>query len=65
IWDDFFEQKSEEARLVFQIDKLEMAIQALEYGGKNNSKIYSEFFLSVEKNILDPKLKEIYNSLKS
>ncbi|NHI92656.1 MAG: HD domain-containing protein, partial [Candidatus Lokiarchaeota archaeon] len=25
IWDDFFEQKSEEARLVFQIDKLEMA----------------------------------------
>ena len=35
LWEDFEKGKSEEAKLVFQLDKLEMVIQALEYEGEH------------------------------
>jgi len=65
IWEEFIEEKSEEAKIVLQLDKLEMALQALDYGGKENPKIYEEFFLSVEKNIKEPYLKKIFDQLKN
>ena len=64
IWQEFIEEKSEEAKIIKQLDKLEMALQALDYGGKQNAEIYIEFFLSVEKKIKEPFLKKIFDHLK-
>lgn len=64
IWEDLFYEKSKEAKLIWQVDKLEMALQAMDYGAKKNPEIYSEFFLSVENKLFEPKLKEIYGFLK-
>ncbi|MHA1786032.1 MAG: HD domain-containing protein [Candidatus Helarchaeota archaeon] len=63
IWKEFIEQESKEAKIITQIDKLEMAIQALEYGCQKNPDLRSEFFLSVKGKITEPKLKDIFNNL--
>jgi len=65
IWEEFIKKKSEEAKIIMQLDKLEMAFQALDYGGKEKTEIYEEFFLSVEKIITEPYLKKIFNQLKN
>ena len=63
--EDYIGKKSEESRIITQIDKLEMAFQALDYDSEENNELYSEFFLSVEDKLIEPKLKEIFNFLKS
>jgi putative hydrolase of HD superfamily len=65
IWKDFQNKESLEARLVREIDKLEMVFQALEYEeeGYDKEKL-SEFWNSVEDSVNDSDAKAIFNMLK-
>jgi putative hydrolase of HD superfamily len=60
IWREYLQNKSKEARLMHQIDKLEMAIQASEYGKSSFTKSQiMPFLMSAKKEITDPELKKI------
>ncbi|MFH1236857.1 MAG: HD domain-containing protein [Candidatus Aenigmatarchaeota archaeon] len=64
IWSEFTERKSAEARLVKDLDKLEMCMQALEYARKDkNKKKFAEFFEDGEKNIMTPEIREAFASV--
>jgi putative hydrolase of HD superfamily len=61
IWFEYQENISPEAKLIHQIDKLEMALQAKIYqkNGYDKEKLES-FFESAKKEIDDPQLKELF-----
>jgi putative hydrolase of HD superfamily len=61
IWLEYQENISPEAKLIHQIDKLEMALQAKIYqkNGYDKEKLES-FFESAKKEIDDPQLKELF-----
>ena len=61
IWFEYQENTSPEAKLIHQIDKLEMALQAKIYqkNGYDKDKLES-FFESAKKEIDDPQLKELF-----
>ena len=61
IWLEYQENVSPEAKLIHQIDKLEMALQAKIYqkNGYDKDKLES-FFESAKKEIDDPQLKELF-----
>ena len=61
IWLEYQEKVSPEAKLIHQIDKLEMALQAKIYqkNGYDKEKLGS-FFESAKKEIDDPQLKELF-----
>ncbi len=61
IWFEYQENTSQEAKLIHQIDKLEMALQAKIYqkNGYDKDKLES-FFESAKKEIDDPQLKELF-----
>jgi putative hydrolase of HD superfamily len=61
IWLEYQENVSPEAKLIHQIDKLEMALQAKIYqkNGYDKEKLES-FFESAKKEIDDPQLKELF-----
>jgi len=65
IWKEFEEGKSKEAKIVKDLDKLEMILQALEYQkeGYNKEKL-KEFWKDGEKSIRTPEIKRIYRILK-
>jgi putative hydrolases of HD superfamily len=65
LWKEYEEQSSPEALLLKQVDKLEMVIQALEYGEENNPKSLDEFWVYAEKFLKDKKLIELFNKLNS
>jgi putative hydrolase of HD superfamily len=60
IWSEYQQNKSAESRLLHQVDKLEMAIQANKYGkmGFTKSQI-APFLKSAKIGITDPKLRKI------
>lgn len=62
IFDEMVERKSEEAKILWQIDKLEMTIQALEYE-KEQGKNLDEFFVNAKLQIEAPLLKKILNEV--
>jgi len=64
IWNEYQENTSAESKLVHQMDKLEMALQAKLYqsDGYAYEKLES-FFESAETGITDPKLKEIFTNI--
>lgn len=64
IWEEYQENTSVESILVHQIDRLEMTLQAKRYQreGHPKSKLES-FFKSAEKDITDPKLKELFTKI--
>ena len=64
IWDEYQKHSSEEAKLVHQIDKLEMALQAIIYHneGQDKEKL-SSFLETAEENITHPKLKELFREI--
>ncbi len=64
IWKEYQENISPESKIVHQIDKLEMALQAKMYekSGYPIEKL-TPFFESVEKEISDPKLKELFTKI--
>lgn len=62
LWEEYESQKTPEARLVKEIDRLEMALQAAVYekqGGYN----LEEFFPYVQKRISRPEVKEILEDI--
>jgi len=64
IWKEYQERTSPESKLVHQIDKLEMALQANIYkkDGHSQEKLES-FFESAKMDITDPKLKELFTEI--
>ncbi len=62
IWREFLEQKTPESIMVHEIDKLEMALQAIIYKNKGNQTVQS-FLQSAEKEIKIPELKELFRKI--
>jgi len=64
IWQEYQENNSPESKIVHQIDKLEMALQAKIYqkDGHSQEKLES-FFESANTDITDPKLKELFTKI--
>ncbi len=63
IWQEYQEKISSESKIVHQIDKLEMALQAKSYQEKGHVKEIESFFESAKKEITDPKLKELFRQI--
>ncbi len=64
IWQEYQENNSPESKIVHQIDKLEMALQAQIYEKDGHSKDKLEsFFESARIDITDPKLKELFTKI--
>ena len=64
IWEEYQKHESPESKIVHQIDKLEMALQAKMYQKQGSSKDTVEsFFKSAENEITHPKLKDILNQI--
>jgi putative hydrolases of HD superfamily len=63
LWDEFQRNKSLEAHLIHQIDKLEMALQASVYKQMGYSDL-GEFFSSVENQLNDPVIRELFLELR-
>ena len=62
IWREFLEQKTPESILVHELDKLEMALQAIIYK-KNGNQTVQSFLQSAEKEIKIPELKELFRKI--
>ena len=64
IWEEYQEHVSDESKMVHQIDRLEMVLQAKLYEkqGYPKEKLYS-FFESAEIDIVHPKLKELFRKI--
>ena len=64
IWQEYQKNTSPESKIVHQIDKLEMALQAKIYqkDGHSQEKLES-FFESAKIDITDPKLKELFTKI--
>ena len=64
IWDEYQSNNSQEAKLVHQLDKLEMALQAKIYSDEGYSKEkLDSFFNSAKNEIKDSKLLELFNKI--
>lgn len=64
IWKEFQEKKTKEAKLVEQIEKLEMVFQALEYEKEGYDKDKLEtFWKYVKERLEDSELKKIFEAL--
>ncbi len=64
IWEEYQKQESPESKIVHQIDKLEMALQAKMYQKDGSSKeAVGSFFKSAEEGVTHPKLREILNQI--
>jgi putative hydrolase of HD superfamily len=64
IWQEYQENNSPESKIVHQIDKLEMVLQAKIYvkDGYSQEKL-NIFFESAKTDITDPKLKELFTKI--
>ncbi len=64
LWEEYQSNNSKEAKLVHQLDKLEMALQAKIYSddGYPKEKLDS-FFSSAEKEITEPKLLDLFKKI--
>ncbi len=64
IWQEYQKQDSFEAKIVDQLDRLEMALQAKIYQDEGYSKEKLQtFFNTAKKEIIHPKLKEIFRNI--
>ena len=63
LWIDLRERRSKEARLVHQLDKVEMAFQAKEYGKRTGQREMCDFYDSASKETNDPILKKALASI--
>ncbi len=59
IFEEMMERKSPEAKIFWQLDKLEMAIQAMQYEKDNNKKL-DEFFINTNLQLYHPFLQKIF-----
>ncbi|NQV39072.1 MAG: HD domain-containing protein [Nitrosopumilus sp.] len=64
IWKEYQENNSQESKIVHQLDRLEMALQAKTYETEGYSKEKLEsFFESAKNEIIQPKLKELFRNI--
>lgn len=63
LWTDLRERRSKESRLVHQLDKVEMAFQAKEYGKRTGQRKMRDFYDSASKETDDPILKKALASI--
>lgn len=63
LWTDLREGRSKEAQLVHQLDKVEMAFQASEYGKRTGQGMMRDFYNSATKDTSDPVLKRAVQSI--
>jgi len=63
LWIDLRERRSKEARLVHQLDKVEMAFQAKEYGKLTGPRKMRDFYDSASRETIDPILKKALSSI--
>jgi putative hydrolase of HD superfamily len=63
LWTDLRERRSKEARLVHQLDKVEMAFQANEYGKIKGQRKMRDFYESASKETSDPVLRRSLESV--
>ena len=64
IWEEYQSNNSKEAKIVHQLDKLEMALQAKIYSNEGYSKEkLDSFFNSAKNEIKDPKLLELFSKI--
>tara|TARA_B100001123_G_C15253311_1_gene1003636 strand:- start:165 stop:689 length:525 start_codon:yes stop_codon:yes gene_type:complete len=59
IWNEFLQQDTHESKLVHELDKLEMALQAKIYEEETNSDRIKPFIISAVEQIIDPDVKKI------
>jgi putative hydrolase of HD superfamily len=59
IWDEFLVRDTSEARLVHELDKLEMALQAKIYEKDVDAEKVKPFIISAVEQIMDPDVKKI------
>ena len=63
LWTDLAENRSPEAKLVHQLDKLEMAFQASEYAKKADRTQLIDFYQTARTSIRDNRLRKTLKSL--
>ena len=64
IWNEYQENISPESKIIHQIDKLEMVLQAQRYRKEGHSRKKLEyFFKSAKQDITDPTLKELFTKI--
>ena len=64
LWEEYQSNDSKEAKIVHQLDKLEMALQAKIYSDEGHSKEkLNSFFNSARNEIKDPKLLELFRKI--
>lgn len=64
LWDEYQSNNSKESKIVHQLDKLEMALQAKIYSNEGHSKEkLNSFFNSARNEINDPKLLELFRKI--
>lgn len=63
LWRELFLNRSKEARLVHELDKLEMALQAHEYAKKARNPDFVDFYRSADQQIRDARLRRTFGSL--
>jgi 5'-deoxynucleotidase len=63
VWREFEDQASPEAKLVRQLDKVELAIQAYEYKRNDPVNDVEEFFRSARKGVVDTELIGVIDSV--
>ena len=59
LWDEFLDRETPEARLVHELDKLEMALQAKTYEKNIDPEKIKPFIISAVEQIIDPDVKRI------
>lgn len=64
LWEEYQSNNSKEAKVVHQIDRLEMALQAKIYSNEGHStEKLDSFFNSARNEITDPKLSELFRKI--
>ncbi|TAK19869.1 MAG: HD domain-containing protein [Nitrosarchaeum sp.] len=64
LWEEYQSNHSKEAKMVHQLDRLEMALQAKIYSNEGHSKEkLDSFFNSAKNEINDPKLLELFTKI--
>jgi len=67
LWNEYEERKSPESKFIYELDKIEMLLQAFEYEQryKDEDIDLSEFWSYVEARVKEPKILEILKILKN
>ena len=63
LWKEFEARETKEAKLVKDLDKLEMCMQAGEYAKNGNREKFEEFFEDGELNIKTPEIKNLFEKV--